>query len=168
MANGATVKVGNKQNREVRSESLTVPVTEDADEDNGSSRKDRPEFDQHTAKDAGSVLIELDENGRMKNVPVNWTREFKGLRRADFSTNLVYNEHKLYLLDAAITKQQKRREELAADIDDIRKGGDPRNAKIKKVKKLADQFATMIAQLAEDGISVEDLGLSLSGVVTEA
>lgn len=119
-------------------------------------RTPRPQFDLETAVDTDGAPVALDDKGRLTAVPTNWDRSCAPLKRASFSTPVLYAEFKLYLFDEATKAREAQRAELVSAVEEARLGKDSTAARSRKAAKLKAQLAALEAELLEAGVTLDD------------
>ena len=117
-------------------------------------RVKRPKFDITTARDASGNTIALNEDGQMTGIPVNWSPDYRPLKRNNFGTRETYVEYRLSLFDRAIQRLQDRKAEWTERLEETRGGGDPTKKAVRKAERLKRQLAELEAQLAAEGITL--------------
>lgn len=116
--------------------------------------KGKPDFDIANGKNAEGVPVKLDENGRLSAVPINWTPDYAGLKRAQFASQAVYLEYKAHVLGFNIVRLTDLQADLLVKAEEARKGVDPTTKKLRKLEKLQKMAAELEAQLKADGVEV--------------
>ena len=114
----------------------------------------KPEFDLTTAVDADGNAIELNDDGRLTAVPVNWSTDYRPIQRSSFASKALFLEFRLHLFDAETAKREARREDLVDAIEEAKNGPSPAKRKLKKAQRLAKQLAALKAELEAQGLEL--------------
>ena len=98
----------------------------------------------------------VNEAGKFTQVPVKWTRQYKGLKEKDFVDEATFIEFQAHVREQGIADEMSKIKALRAEAASIRKiGGNPKIVKtVRKVQKMRSAMAEMLAALKEEGIEV--------------
>lgn len=102
---------------------------------------------------------ERNADGRLTKAPTDFDRkEHNPLKRPDFVSDDLYMTWKAGELEKHGNEMLERAKKLRTQAEQIQKYGDPaQRAQVKKAQKLVAAFAEMRAQLAKEGINIEDI-----------
>lgn len=111
-------------------------------------KKSRPEIP--------AELVKRNEAGKLTEVPIKWTRQYKALKEKDFADEATFIEFKAHLLQEKIKDDQARIAQMREEAKSIRKiGGNEKVKKtVRKVQKMRAAMAEMMAALKEEGIEI--------------
>lgn len=112
-------------------------------------------FDKTTATDANGQAIALDK-GRLAAAPHNFdSAKHAKLRRADFTSRLVYLQHQLLEFDREDDRRLEQRKDLIAAIKEERDGVPSAKSLKAKLDSMRAEAAKIEAQLKQQGVEVE-------------
>lgn len=102
-------------------------------------------------------------NMRLNGPVVNWTPDYKPLKRTAFASRSVYIEHKATLCEVQANALMARAAELRADAEGTSSTADPLKRKERRLAKMLKAAQALKAELAGQGIDVEALLAGLTG-----
>lgn len=121
-----------------------------------SKKARRPRFTYGSAVNESGDSIDLDEDGKLTEAPVNWGPEFAPLKRSDFSSKEVFFDWRIAVIRKRANDQI---EELQAAKLEATEGPDPVKKNVRRFAKMAKQLAALKAALQESGVDLDDLEL---------
>lgn len=127
-------------------------------------KKVRKDFDLETAVNARGAEIALDENGKLTDVPANWTSDFKPLKKDAFAGEHLFIRFRADRLELRIQKAMKTVEEMRAEALRIEKFGDSETRKrVKKLQRAREAYKKLFESLKNDVGEEVDLDELLGG-----
>lgn len=132
------------------------------------ARKGRVELDYSKAVDADGNSI-VNEDGKLTALPLTvgegdnvvfegWNpKKHKPLRKSDFAEEYMYMFFRAHVAQIRADQQAEKAKKLRKQAEQIQQFGDPKTRKkAKKLARMREQLAALEAELAGEGISLED------------
>lgn len=127
-------------------------------------KKVRPDFDLETAVNAKGAEIALDENGKLTDVPANWTPEFRPLKKDVFAGEHLFLRFRADRLESRIQKAMETVEEMRAEALRMEKFGDSETRKrVKKLQRAREAYKKLFESLKSEVGEDVDLDELLGG-----
>lgn len=123
-------------------------------------KNEKPVFDVSTAVKGNKSCV--DENGLLTSMPDNYVYgDFKGLKKEQFANKTVNIEYRAGIFQWRGERMIKKAGSMRADAGRLAKFGDEKTAKkAKKVSRIREEYAKLMAELKADGVEIDDIPLA--------